>query len=584
MPSTTTYYDDEMRYLYESGRRFAAAHPDRARFLNIDAVGDRDPTVERLFEGFAFLTARIRQKIDELFPEMTETLVERLWPQLLHDIPSAAIVQLAPRRGLLQQSRTLPRGLEVLSSQTGPEHVRCRFVTTAAVRLSPVSLARVTAETDTRGHQSLSLTFRFDNGINRESIALDPLRLYIHAELASALTVYELLTTRVVAAHVTVPDGRRVCDIAPNRATSPAGLTPEESLLPQRASGAWGYSLLAEYFAYPEKFMFVDLCGLDTVCRDETLPSELTLTFTLDRPFPPGFTPTTDTFRLFCTPAVNLYARDAEPIRVNGRADGHRVVADSARPKTVVAHSIVSVTGVDRATGERTDYAPAATASLRPGERRDLYSVRHSRAPDGHRELTLSFGGKRLREGAIREENMSVGVLCTNGALPREELGEGDIDKPGAGIPDYVSVRNITRPSLPSAPPERTDLHWAFLAHLNAGYASIASADTLRSLLESYDWAKTPVNRRRIESIIDVSVAPFTRVSGGAFVQGMHYVVTVNEEQIGGSAELSLFGQILREFLAHYLSLNTVLELQFVLSPSGTTVPVRPAGGKKCLV
>ncbi|MBD3243273.1 MAG: hypothetical protein GF331_21970 [Chitinivibrionales bacterium] len=213
-----------------------------------------------------------------------------------------------------------------------------------------------------------------------------------------------------------------------------------------------------------------------------------------------------------------------------------------------------------------------------------MYSVRHGRGPDGRRELTLSLGGKRLRDGALREENVSVGVLCTNGSLPREELGEGDIDKPGSGIPDYVTVRNITRPSLPCSPPDRTDLHWAFLAHLNAGYASIASADALRSLLEAYDWGQSPVSQRRIQSITGVSVSPFTRASGGALVRGMRFEVTVNEQQVGGSAEVYLFGRVLREFLAHYLSLNTVLELRFVLSPSGTEVPVHASGGKKCLV
>ena len=76
------YYEEELRYLYESGRQFAEAHPDQARFLNIEAVGDRDPYVERLFEGFAFLAARIREKLDDSFPELSEGLVDLLWPHL----------------------------------------------------------------------------------------------------------------------------------------------------------------------------------------------------------------------------------------------------------------------------------------------------------------------------------------------------------------------------------------------------------------------------------------------------------------------------------------------------------------------
>ena len=92
------YYEEELRYLYESGREFANAHPDRAQFLNIDSVGDRDPYVERLFEGFAFLAARIREKIDDSFPQLTEGIINLLWPQLLQELPSTAIIQLSPHR------------------------------------------------------------------------------------------------------------------------------------------------------------------------------------------------------------------------------------------------------------------------------------------------------------------------------------------------------------------------------------------------------------------------------------------------------------------------------------------------------
>ena len=83
------YYEEELRYLYDSGKEFARAHPDRAQFLNIDAVGDRDPYVERLFEGFAFLAGRIREKLDDSFPELTEGLINLLWPHFSHVIPSS---------------------------------------------------------------------------------------------------------------------------------------------------------------------------------------------------------------------------------------------------------------------------------------------------------------------------------------------------------------------------------------------------------------------------------------------------------------------------------------------------------------
>ncbi|HMD68167.1 MAG TPA: type VI secretion system baseplate subunit TssF, partial [Chitinivibrionales bacterium] len=158
------YYEEELRYLYESGREFARAHPDRAQFLNVDAVGDRDPYVERLFEGFAFLAARIREKLDDSFPELTEGLFNLMWPGLLQEIPSVAIVQFKARTGLLQETRVLPRGSELLSGSVGAEGAVCRFTTTSDVRLSPVSLAAVAKAVDTKGKASLEFRFDLDRG------------------------------------------------------------------------------------------------------------------------------------------------------------------------------------------------------------------------------------------------------------------------------------------------------------------------------------------------------------------------------------------------------------------------------------
>ncbi len=68
---TLRYYDAEMRYLLEAGEEFARAHPEQAAMLNLDKAGARDPFVERLFEGFAFLMGRMREKLDDDLPELT---------------------------------------------------------------------------------------------------------------------------------------------------------------------------------------------------------------------------------------------------------------------------------------------------------------------------------------------------------------------------------------------------------------------------------------------------------------------------------------------------------------------------------
>lgn len=138
------YYEAEMRYLRDAGREFADAFPDRARELGLDRGGERDPHVERLLEGFAFLMGRLRHKLDDELPELTEGLVSMLWPHYLRMIPSLSILELTPDMGALQKHETLGAGLEVTSGPiaTGhtdgaPAHVEMRVPHDAADRSLP---------------------------------------------------------------------------------------------------------------------------------------------------------------------------------------------------------------------------------------------------------------------------------------------------------------------------------------------------------------------------------------------------------------------------------------------------------------
>jgi len=103
-----------MRYLHEAGKAFAQAHPETARFLNLDSITDRDPYVERLFEGFAFLSGRIHERLDDDLPEYTEGLFNLLWPHYLRPIPGLAILEMQPKVGVIQETTSYVAGTEVI--------------------------------------------------------------------------------------------------------------------------------------------------------------------------------------------------------------------------------------------------------------------------------------------------------------------------------------------------------------------------------------------------------------------------------------------------------------------------------------
>lgn len=152
---TLRYYEAEMRYLREAGKEFARAHPDRAAMLNLDKPGARDPYVERLFEGFAFLMGRLREKLDDDLPELTEGLVSLLWPHYMRTIPSLAIVEFSPDWRSLRQAEMLAEGFSVLSRPVGPHNTACQYRTTRDVSLQPLQLAEARLHTETDGRSDL---------------------------------------------------------------------------------------------------------------------------------------------------------------------------------------------------------------------------------------------------------------------------------------------------------------------------------------------------------------------------------------------------------------------------------------------
>jgi type VI secretion system protein ImpG len=548
-------------------------------------VGDRDPYVERLFEGFAFLAGRIREKLDDSFPELTEGLFNLMWPGMLHEIPSVAIVQFKARTGLLQETRVLPRGSELLSAGVGTEGAICRFTTTAPVRLNPLSLALVKKTADTKGKGTLTFRFNLDPGAQLSKLTLSPLRVYLHAEMPIAYMLHEFLTRRVVSARILAGDGAIACDVDPSHAVSPCGLSSEESILPQTPRVFSGFSLLQEYFVYPEKFLFVELNGFDGLPFAEESPRSLLYSITFDRDFPPDRPFSKENFRLYCSPAANIFKKDVEPVSMTGLETEYRVVADSNYPSSFHTHSIISMEGVERATGKRSVYEPLYSFAMAGKKRRRTFSPQYRYAPDGRRDLYIMLGGDMLGSGSeIREENLSIQAWCTNGILPREEVREGGITNPGADFPDYVSFTNITRPTLPAMPPKSEEYLWMCITHLGSTYTTLSSPDTLKALLHLYDWSNAEGRARRIEAITDVSSRPVEKIINGSSVRGVEFTVSLTEAQFLDMGDVHLFGQILKEFMAQYVSINTFLDLVFVFKPSGATLKWGSLEGKKWLI
>jgi type VI secretion system protein ImpG len=575
------YYEAEMRYLREAGKEFASAHPDRARMLNLDRVGDRDPYVERLFEGFAFLTGRLQQKLDDELPELTEGLVSLLWPHYLRTIPSLSILEITPAPETLQQGEVVDAGLAVRSrkiSLPGGAAVQCLYRTTQPVTLLPISLTHAAPEVRPDGRSIIRLGFDIDRSARRETLDLSRIKLYLNADLPVAFALHHALTRQVQSISLRIPEIRDGAEtpLAAMR-LSPAGFSAEERLWPKADAAFSGYQLLLEYFTFREKFLFVDLFGLQiTHLPDDCWRFELDILLT--EPYPADLRFSEENVRLFCSPIINLFDLDADPVYIDHHATEYRVKPMQHHGNFVETYSVESVASFDHENAERFEYVPFSTFRHRGGMLRHEAPERyfHTRVRQGVKGLYdtwIILGGHAWESMLdLPEETLSLRVTGTNGMLPRKGLRESSIDELVASAPNVARVRNLNAPTVPVYPPVEDRFQWRVLSHLAPNFLSLMDAEVLRGALALYDWTGDELNRRRLAGIQRVEQKPLRQVAGGGLERGVLIEVTLDSDAFAGVGDVHLFGELLHRFFALYADINLFTQLALISLPSGRRI------------
>ena len=435
------YYERELTYLRKLGAEFAQQYPKVASRLQLEATRCEDPHVERLLEGFAFLTARVHRRLDDDFPEISEALLDMLQPALVRPLPAMGIAELVldPAQGRLPGGFAVPRGSVLHTRPVGG--VPYAFRTAYATTLWPLQVAGAEwtapdrAGSGARGREAVG-TIRHQlqgyDGVPLGALAMDALRLHLAADSGVADTLYELLTNQVLQVVVRNPDRPSAAPVLLGpEAIRPIGFGPEETMLPAAPRSFAGFSLLQELFAFPEKFHFVELVGLGPALRAVGATGRADVSLMIgsferaERRQALELGLSARTFRPGCTPIVNLFDVTAEPILLSERAVEHVVIPDARRRLEVEVWSVNEVKLVEHDTQRVRTVAP-------------LYSHRHSRSgsegqgdpywftrrrqsgwrTDKGTDVVLAFADLAGELRVPDEDVVSLEVTCFNGDLP----------------------------------------------------------------------------------------------------------------------------------------------------------------------
>ena len=571
---TLRYYDAEMRYLREAAKEFAQVHPDRAAMLDLDKAGTPDPYVERLFEGFAFSMGRLREKIDDDLPELTEGLVSMLWPHYLRTIPSLSVVAFSTDLPAMKMAERIPAGLEVSSQPIGPKKSICRYRTTRETMLNPLSISRLTMSIEADGRSRLTIRFACSPQADWAQADLSRLSLYLAAEAPVSSQLHLMLTRRQAAMYLRLPE--QTDRILLDGYFSPGGFSEEDSLWPSGETAFGGYQLLLEYFTFREKFMFVHLNGLEGI----TPPAGgayFDIEVVFSQQWPSDLPVTSDALRLHCVPVVNLFTLEADPLTLTGLESEYLLRPRRLQDGHTEIYSVDSVVGSSRTLGA--EYVPFSSFRHKGGMMRRqapprYYHTRVKRGVTGLHDTWLILGGHQWEdERYLGRETVSLRITGTNGQLPGRALQSTLLDSCEQRVQTPLGVRNLCKPTLPVYPPAEDRFHWRVLSHLGAGFLNMmSSAEVLRGTLALYNWQDDELNNRRLEAIQQVEHHRIQRFESGFLLRGLDIEVTLDSNGFTGEGDIYLFGELLNRFFALYTDMNQFNQFTLIVQPEGKCI------------
>lgn len=607
------YYERELRFIRQMAGEFATRYPAVAGRLLIEPDKCEDPHVERLIEAFAMLTSRVRMRIDDGFSEVADALLDTLHPEYLAPMPSTTIVQLALDREWSRDGFALPVERGTLLHTPPVKGVRCRFRTSYSVELWPVDVTALEVVALGEGElgaprearAAIRIGLRTFGGRPFSKVGLDALTFFLDGDAARVHALYEALFRAPLGVYVRDAGGRHAT-LLPPTAIEPVGFGRDEHLLPLRAGATRGYQLLKEYFWFPAKFLFARLSGLSEVAASSE-GSELELLVFLPE-LPSGLQGKlgADAMKLGCTPAVNLFSHQAEPIQLTHIDVDYPVVPDAHARDFYEVYSVDAVTSTSSRSGETRDFRPfyGLGHGGTPEEAAYWRAIREPRSDSDLTTVTVSLVDHRSKPVAVEEGAvLHVRTTASNGDLPAQlALGGAGGALRIEGKPGVSSVKVLRKPTDVIRPAQGDDNRWKLISHLGLNFLSLVEADgttgtdagaspaltAFRELLELHDVTGTAATRQRVGGLVGISCRPVVRRiragDGSLHARGIEVRLRFDEERYVGTG-VFLFASVLERFLGLYVSINAFVQVVAeVARREGALKEWPPRAGERALV
>ena len=616
-PRLLRAYNEELLYLRETAREFGEEYETVAGRLGLNTPTDSDPYVERLLEGVAFLGARVRLKLQDQFPDFTQHLLSAIQPHYLSPTPSMCVAAFEPQEGdqAIATGFPVPRLTEMSATSADDAATPVIFRTGQDVTLWPIriteaeylptraAVAAFSGAAGVRAEAGLRLKFSGMGGVPLSAVAPPTLPIYLDGSEMVPGELYRQLIgdgVAVVARSAASAAGEAAWVKLP--LAEQHGFEEDCALLPNGRRSFRGYRILSEYFACPERFLFVRLAELGKAFARCDGDCEVVFLFNRAAATLAGAVSPAN-FRLFATPAINLFEKQIDRVAVNEFDHEHQLIADRTKPLDFEVFRALEVTAYSQSNGDARPVAPLhAFGSLLYDWTEALFYVtrlRHRRLSTKEQRLrrradylgtetwiSLVAPGEPRRLDGVYE--LAVRALVTNRELAETLRLAGSTDFRVSCIP-VRAVTVVRAPTKPRPPMGISDGAWRIIGHLTPNYASFAldnddDPSVLRDHLALYGRIDDPMLRRQIDGVLAIRSEPVTRRVAGpgrsAFARGQRLRIKLDDAPFENS-RMFLFSAVLERFLGEFATVNAFTECTFESPQEGIFAQWPPRMGER---
>ncbi|KEQ12256.1 type VI secretion system baseplate subunit TssF [Endozoicomonas numazuensis] len=602
-------YEKELAFVQQSAGEFAQRHPAIAGALQLDTNTVDDPLVAKLLSGVAYMNARIQQKLDDEFPELTEAMLETLYPHYLRPIPSMTIVQFEPEP-LLDAPASVPSGSWLDTDQHSGNS--CRFTTCYDARVPAISVKSANlmprpfiapgSNKVTDANAVIKLEFQaLAEEAAIEEVIDDTQRFFLRGQPQHVYPLYDLLLTRTVKLVMARSDDDPNPVYLDSHEIKAVGFEEDEGLIPYPDNAFLGYRLLTEFFVFPEKFLFLDISGFKQALEGNISQKFNLYIYLEDSNEELEHQLTASMFALGCTPAINLFPMRAEPVSLNHTEYEYPITPDIRRKGELETWSIETVACTDNE-GNKREFTPfysyrhhqveAGQTAFWSPRRREVVEGEHFNEQAS--ECSIRLVDLEMNPFQAKNSVLHLDLMCTNRNQPRKlPTGGGqplfsivDGDAPAARISSVTSPTTVVRPPL------KDGAFWRLISHLNLNHLSLSrgtdSCEAFKEILRLYNFKDSASTRNLIEALRTMNTraitAPISIDNTVVLCRGTEVELQLDSMMLTGTSPL-LFSSVIERFLGVYCTINSFVRLIVTLSgKDGEFKRWPPRAGEKALL